>query len=157
MKRTQRIGLTFGLVCVAATAGLAVTHSHDLVLLWKLGSIPKLEIDRVFEDEDRFGDPVTRVELSLTISGSRKLYCLGYGFDPLLGHATREPGGDWESLGFCGTGLSYHAIQTGEKIRLSAFLYGEMEERFHVVLSPTAGDAESVPIYSEVVRPGSSL
>ena len=157
MKRTQRIGLTIGLVCVAATAGLAVTHSHDLFLLWKLGSIPKLEIDRVFEDEDRFGDSVTRVELSLTIPGSRKLYCLGYGFEPLLGHATKEPGGDWETLGICGTGLRYHSIQTGEKIRLSAFLFGDMEERFHVVLSPTAGDAESVLIYSDVVRPGSPL
>ena len=157
MKRTQRIGLTVGLACVAATAVLGVTHFHDLELLWKLGSIPKLEIDRVFEDEDNFGDPITRVELSLTIPGSRDLYCLSYGFGPLIGHDTKTQGGDWETLGMCGTGLLYSSIPTGEKIQLSAILYGEMEERFYVVLSPKEADSGSVQVYSDVIRRSPSL
>ena len=55
MTKRARVGLWIALACLTATIVLVVIRAGEIVIFWKLGTIPRLTIDRVYE-EDLFGE-----------------------------------------------------------------------------------------------------
>ena len=68
MTKRARVGLWIALACLTASIFLVVTRADEIAIFWKLGTIPRLTIDRVYEEdlfeggafgesgEDPFGD-----------------------------------------------------------------------------------------------------
>lgn len=55
MTKRARVGLWIALACLTAAIVLVVTRADEIAIFWKLGTIPRLTIDRVYEEES-FGD-----------------------------------------------------------------------------------------------------
>ena len=151
MRRTQRIGLTIVLVCVVASASFVSMNFNDLITFWKLGSIPTLEVERVFREES-LGKIVTRVELTLTNPGARDLFYFGFEGRPILLSDIREKGGSWERLGGNGAGMEHHTLGPEESLHIRTILLGKEEERISVGLARSERSAEvefSTPVFRE--------
>ena len=152
MKKRARIGLTVALACFITVIVLVVTFAEELRIFSQLGTIPRLTIDRLYE-EDAFGDGDidTWVDFTLTNPGSKPLYYYGLEESPLLGREAREIGGEWELDGESGTGMSFHTLAPGESLSMTEILMGDPEERFFVGLSLSEED-EGVEIFSATIR-----
>ena len=150
MNRTRKISLTFGLAVVLASASFVAMNFNDLIVYWKLGSIPTLEVESVFREQS-LGKIVTRVELTLTNPGARDLFYFGFKGRPILQHDIREKGGSWVYLGGNAAGMEQHTLGPGDSLHIRTILFGKEEERFSVGLARAEKSTE-VQIFTPVIR-----
>ena len=146
MKKRTQVGWFAALACGVTAVVLVVTFADEIRIFHKLGTIPRLTIDRVYE-EDFLEEVNRRVDLTLINPGSKSLHLAW----PEIAHEVQLDG-EWEFWATTRTDRGIQIIEPGESVPLmGVFLDDVREQRLSVHLSLSEED-EGVEIFSKTIR-----